>query len=62
MSEFSHEFQKLFFIGLEEVARATGFDPADVEAGAPDPDQFQGLLGGAYVYAVSALAENALDD
>lgn len=57
MSEFSHEFQKLFFIGLEEIATATGFDPADIETGALLPDQLEPLLGGAYIYAVSAIAD-----
>ena len=56
-NEFSHEFQKLFFIGLEEIATATGFDPADIETGALLPDQLEPLLGGAYIYAVSAIAD-----
>lgn len=56
-NEFSPEFRRMFFVGLEEIARATGFEPVDVEAGAPHPDQLEALLGGAYIYAVSALAD-----
>ena len=56
-NEFSHEFQKLFFIGLEEVARATGFEPEHLETGSPFPDQIEVLLKGAYIYAVNSLTE-----
>lgn len=57
MSDFSHEFRQLFFIGLKEIASATGFDPADIETGALLPDQLEAVLGGAYIYAVSAIAD-----